>query len=348
MNINDKKVNRILLLMTGGIGDILVTTPVIGYLKKLFPHAIISIVLRSEFRELLSAKQGIDEVIPFKKNPSFVLGLLKDKFDLFIDLHTPTYNTVCPNYRVFLRDMVISLFVRARYKIGFAAYGYGLFLTHPVIFNQSEISQMNIVDLTAKLLSPFGIDHLDAQHKSVALNDEARRSLDRKLEAIGYKGGRFVLLHLFSKQSASNWDLKKYEELIGKINHDLNVQTFIIGGLADRSQCDFLNKQTGAIDFAGKLELGETVQLINRSSLVVCVDSGPMHIADALDKKIVALFSDHGGEGIWEPRSRNVIVLRKKVPCGQCFKRDCEDNVCMKLITVDEVFDAVKKLWNEK
>ena len=82
--------------------------------------------------------------------------------------------------------------------------------------------------------------------------------------------------------------------------------------------------------------------------MLISADSGPMHLASALGTPVVAIFGPTSPQvtGPYNKKAQH-IILRKDVGClVPCYEVDCPDNKCMKAVTVDEVFDAVKKTLN--
>jgi ADP-heptose:LPS heptosyltransferase len=100
------------------------------------------------------------------------------------------------------------------------------------------------------------------------------------------------------------------------------------------------------IELAGKTNLKELVALIAGAKAVVSNDSGPMHIAAALDKPVVALFGPTDpvktGPYGWQ-KNKNLKVLTSGASCSPCFRKKCKKFTCMNMINVETVFNALKE-----
>ena len=108
-----------------------------------------------------------------------------------------------------------------------------------------------------------------------------------------------------------------------------------------------LSEGETAIDLCGRTDLKELTALIEGARAVVTNDSGPMHIAAALDKPTIALFGPTDpvktGPYGWQ-KNRKLKVIKADVPCAPCRrKKGCTEFICMNRINVGEVYEALKE-----
>jgi 3-deoxy-D-manno-octulosonic-acid transferase/heptosyltransferase-1 len=98
-----------------------------------------------------------------------------------------------------------------------------------------------------------------------------------------------------------------------------------------------------SVNLEGQTTLRDLAYLYKLSRLLITTDSGPMHIAAAMNTPTVALFgpTDPSRTG---PYGKGHIVVRKKISCSPCFLKKCDTKRCMKEITVVKVFEAVKEI----
>ena len=101
-----------------------------------------------------------------------------------------------------------------------------------------------------------------------------------------------------------------------------------------------------AVNLAGMTTLRELACLYELADIVVSTDSGPMHLSAAVGTPTVALFgpTDPSRTG---PYGEGHAIIRAGLPCSPCFLKACETRKCMREITVDAVFDAVKGLLSK-
>jgi heptosyltransferase-2 len=99
-------------------------------------------------------------------------------------------------------------------------------------------------------------------------------------------------------------------------------------------------------NFAGKTSLRELMALLKSCRVLLTNDTGPMHVAAALDVPVAAIFVSTSPE-LTGPASSNEVrhqIIKSEVPCSPCFLRDCPiDFRCMNGIGVERVVQAVLK-----
>ncbi len=341
--------------MLGAIGDFLVTTPTMAALARQFPDARLTVIIRRQIAELAIHISSINEVITYdQSNPftkvKFLFRLQQQRFDLWVDLHAPTPNTVCSNHRVFMRNAFLLHFPRARYRLGFSVPWLRHFLTHGVpVPDEKTLRSENIVDTTLRLADTAPC-HL--RKKELAVADHHRSWAGSFLRAVGCEGAPLIGFFFGSKQPSDTWPIENVVAFCNELRTAFPSYAFLlIGGPAEAPVAGQMELNGIShcsppfVNCIGKTSLMQTAALLERCSVFVTTDSGPMHIADAIGTPIVALFSNKNFRSIWEPLTEKKKVLQVMEPCGPCFSDTCpNNNRCMRSITPDEVISAVRDL----
>jgi 3-deoxy-D-manno-octulosonic-acid transferase/heptosyltransferase-1 len=138
------------------------------------------------------------------------------------------------------------------------------------------------------------------------------------------------------------WAEDKFALLCDRIIDELNAKVIFTGNRKREVIESIISRMKNrVVNVNGKTNLRELACLYQNSDFVITTDSGPMHIAAAVQKPVVALFGPtaHLRTG---PYGKGHIVVRKDLPCSPCFKKKCDTMKCMEEITVDDVFEAVK------
>jgi heptosyltransferase-2 len=113
--------------------------------------------------------------------------------------------------------------------------------------------------------------------------------------------------------------------------------------LADANTLANLAKNTKIINTCGKTSINQLACLIKRCSVYISADSSPLHVAASQGIPFVALFGPTDPQRHLPP-ANNYLVLKKDLDCSPCYRAKCKTNKCMKLITPQEVLEAIEKL----
>ena len=342
-----KEVRKILIRSANWVGDAVMSLPALGSVRQSYPRAGIFILAKPWVADLFKGRPDIDRVVLYQ-SPGIHEGfrgkwrlareLRLDKFDLAVHL---------PNS---FESALLSFLAGIPRRAGYNTDGRGVLLTHRVPLN-GEVKRRHQVEYYLYLLRSLGFQTtggIPALDVSPRLLEEA----EQILESLGVgKNDPLIGLSPGTKYgSAKEWFPERYGELVDRISREMRARILILGSPGDRLVALQISQKAGpaAIDLTGKTTLAQAIGLISRCRLFITNDSGLMHVASALGIPLVAIFgsTDPLRTG---PLSKNSRVLYKSIPCAPCLKTECrEDRKCMGLITVDEVYEEVKKIWDSK
>lgn len=130
------------------------------------------------------------------------------------------------------------------------------------------------------------------------------------------------------------------------LNQELGFKILLLGGKGEAEIGSEIESKmvSRPLNLIGKTSVREMMALISEMDLVVTNDSGPMHVAAAFDRPIVALFgpTDHTTTS---PVCSNFRIVRHETECAPCLKRKCpEDHRCMSAVSVEDVIGAVNEV----
>jgi heptosyltransferase-2 len=144
---------------------------------------------------------------------------------------------------------------------------------------------------------------------------------------------------------AKRWPAQYYAE-VARHKIDQGWQVWLFGSEKDRADADQINKAASGLctDFTGKTSLAEAVDLLSMVNVVVSNDSGLMHVAAALDKKLIAIYGS-SDPGFTPPLNAKAQVISLNLYCAPCFKRECPlgHSNCLTGITPAQVLDAIAR-----
>ena len=142
---------------------------------------------------------------------------------------------------------------------------------------------------------------------------------------------------------AKRWPARYYAE-VARDKIAQGWQVWLFGSDKDKEAAEHINKQAdgGCIDFTGRTSLAEAVDLMSLVNTVVTNDSGLMHVAAALDKKIVALYGS-SDPNFTPPLNAKAHVISLNLDRSPCFKRECPlgHTRCLTDIKPDQVIDLI-------
>lgn len=325
--------STIIISRTDSIGDVILTLPMCGIIKKNFPNVKIIFLAKAYTEAIVKASSHVDEFVNWDEmnqgSPaSQITALQKMKPDVII--------------HVFPRKEILWLAKRAHisWRIATAGRIYTIGKCNKLVFFSRKKSTLHEAQLNLKLLKPLGIDAdvslevLPDYYGFNRSNDDALRVSEKFLSELPDERKK-IILHPLSKGSASDWSLANYNELSGKLIES-GFEVIITGtkeeGEKLRMVIDVNRK--GIHDTTGRFSLQELLELIRRSDALVAASTGPLHIAAASGILAVGLYSPkrpiHPGR--WAPLGINtkLLVAEKHPMKGQ--KLDIKPDEVLKVL----------------
>ena len=352
-----EQIRRIALIQPSRIGDIVFSLPTLTGLRQLYPTAQISWLVDERCKELVEGHPDLDEiiVIPFKaiekalkeKKWPWIWQTLrhlkkelrKRSFDLSVDLHG------------LAKSALLVLMTGARYRIGSAnTNGMKEFSG----FFSNEIppgpKDFHTVERNLALVRHLGgqVDHPEFKFEFSPSHQEEVMAL---LRQAGYEQeDPLIVIHPGAGWISRRWPVERFAELINKLKKDLPVHLAVIGGAEGGSKEEqlfqelFSLTQVQVINLVHQLNLKHLMALLDQAALFIGNEAGPMHLATALGKPVVAIIGPTIPErtGPFGPKTR---IVKKEVVCSPCRQRNCKDLNCMKAIEVSDVLEAVQSTW---
>lgn len=318
---------RIILSRTDSIGDVILTLPVAGVLKKKFPKVEILFLGRNYTRDIAEVSTYIDQFIDWdeiqKCNPSEQITRLKElQADVIV--------------HIFPVAEIAYLAKKANIPIRIGTTGrlYHYFTCNKLVPLSRKKSEYHEAELNLKLLTPIlknveiELDRIDKYYGFTLID-----SLPEKFKKEISKDKFNLILHPKSKGSAREWGLKNFGNLIEILPQD-KFKIFITGTEDEGKllQQGILDKYPEVIDMTGKLTLKELVSFINATDGLIAASTGPLHIAAALGKVALGIYPPirpmHPGR--WAPIGPKASYVVADKDCSKCRKTihcDCMENI---------------------
>lgn len=337
---------NILLIRLSSLGDIVLTSPAIRAVRQHFPAAHISMLVGEQSADLLTANPHLDEVITFDRKAGNkdtgqmrrVIRLLRERrFDLVIDFQRK------------FRTSLLGYLSGAKCRVGYHQPN-GMLCTVRVpdrsnrAVRAGRISSAPAIDRYFALLHAIGVEATD-KTLELFITDTDRAFSHELMATKGIKADR-PKIGLFpgAAWKLREWMPDRFAAIGDRAAQEFGAQVLLFGGPAEGELVQQVGDlmTTEAIPLAGTLHIRQLAGLIEQCDLFVTNDTGPMHVAAAMQTPTVALFGP-GDHIRFQPLDPIHTTIRHHVPCNPCkqFTNRCKNNICMKLITVDEVWETV-------
>ncbi|HSV14793.1 MAG TPA: lipopolysaccharide heptosyltransferase II [Tepidisphaeraceae bacterium] len=328
--IFEKPPQRVLIIKPSAIGDVVHALPVLNLLRRRWPDAHISWLVTPACAGLLDGHPQINEVILFDRKrygrswrspsalrdlSSFNRSLKSQKFDLVIDLQG------------LFRSGWLTWRTHAPVRVGStsAREFSWVFCTH---LAQADMNGQHAIDRYLNVAEFLGLGRGPVEF--VFPTDDRDRQYIKTLLPPGEK---FAVLLPATNWPTKQWPIERFAAMTEPLREKYGFTSVLAGG---PDAVPLAASLPGAINLAGKTNLRQLVALLERASLVIANDTGPMHIAAALGRPLVTMFGPTSPVRTG-PYQQMDSVVRLDIPCSPCFSRRCSHQSCLRWLEADPV-----------
>ncbi len=324
MQLNPKK---ILIVQTAFIGDVIIITPLIKAVKKLYSNALLDVMVIPQTAGVLEHNPNINEIILFDKRKnkiiSFIKTLLllkKNKYDVAITPHSSVTTALLLKY------------AKIKIRVGYDRWSAAKHLTHKVPHPDGihkTVKNLSLLSLfTEKVFS-----NQTELFPTITMIEKANNLLSE----IKTKSNKSVAIAPGSVWFTKKWPTEYYKILAEQLVEN-NFGVVLIGSKDEKEICDKVLPTKNGINLAGDLSLLESAAVIKKCDLMICNDSGALHIANAMQTDVFAFFGPTVQSIGYFPFRKNDFVFEREMecrPCGSHGGKSChlEHHECMKKIT---------------
>ncbi len=336
---------NILIVRLGAIGDVLHCTPVSKALRAQYPDARLSWIVSDKAKDILIGNPYLDELVIWDKEQwkelslfeQFrALGVLRqtlraEQYDLVVDVHAQ------------LLPGLITSNTGAPTRIGFvdAQEMAGIFYTRKAYRDRAAY----ITRQYLSVLTPLGITDADPRMIMPIAPDNYRNAAKLWAECNFTADDIVVVLNPATAWETKCWPPEYFMQLGNYLLHEKKIKILLTGANADIP----LNSRIRAgingstIDIAGKTGIKDLAAIIQKCSLFITGDTGPLHIAAAVGTPTLSLFGPTDRQ-VNAPLGDQHASFLSSVPCRECRKRKCNHFICMARIEPLEVYQEATKL----
>lgn len=289
------KKTKFLILRFSSIGDIVLTTPVTRCIKKQYPNAEVHFATKESFKVLVENNPYIDQYHLLGKSLNkFIQSLQTENFDFIIDLHNN------------LRTSIIKMSLFSVKSFSFDKLNLRKWLL--VVLKINQMPNVHIVERYLETVKSLGIKNdLNGLDFFIPEKDKVQINASYVAYAIGGQHN--------TKKLPINRIIKVCQKINGKI--------MILGGKEDRPAAEEIEKALGdkIINACGKYNLNQSASLVQQAEYIITHDTGLMHIASALKKKVISIWGNTVPEfGMYPYLTAFSIIENKEISCRPCSK----------------------------
>jgi ADP-heptose:LPS heptosyltransferase len=331
---------RILVIRRRYLGDIVLLGPIFRNLRLHWPEAHLAALVEPAYAGVLTMNPDVNEMFLLPKQssewPSFVRRLRQAGFTHVLDLDNN-------DRTAWLGRLSGAPFRAALWHEGNKARWRGLY-TADVFDPPALHERRSIVDYYLAIL---GSVQVPIATRDVRLIPSAADLEAAKKMVPG--GGRKLLLHPGSRSASRVWPAENFAALADRLQDDLDVQVFVIGGPGEQALVASIRQQARShlVTINSPLSIPQFAAFAAQFGTMLCHDSGPMHVAAAVGTRIVALLGSQNPV-LFAPAGEGHVVLQPPLPCvncvapDQCVREDSYRNFCVRNITVDDVWQVLQ------
>ncbi len=337
-NLPIKRAKKILFFRTGGIGDVIMTTPLIREISK-HTGAELYYLVGKHSAGVLKNNPHIN-VIPFDESVIFGKDVLK--------LASLRKKIIRENYEiVFILDKsylanLFFLTTNIPVRIGFDRFEEGFPNTHNIIYDQKTHDILSYMKLT-KFLGIKPESHktevyLTKQDNNFA--DEFYKRNNIKNAIIIAPGGAN---NPGQKLDLKLWPKENYRKLAEQLSK--KEELILLGGANDEVIGKYVSQGLKVHNLIGKTSLQESAAIMKKAKLVICNDSGPMHIAGAVNEKVLSLFFITNPKVLAPLNKKSKYIWKEEKACFDIYGdySSCKGDENQK-ISVEEVYEQSKNM----
>ena len=345
---NRNRIKKILIYGNTGLGNFIQFTPAIKRIREIFPEAHITLQTDGKWggQHVLSGSGIFDDVVivpsttGWKERLKQIVRVRRSHYDLIICPLFTSYSTI----EVALSGAKFRIRHVFESSLPDVAYNVNV----PVREGRHEI------DLYCDLVSALG-ESVPDRKTIFFIDEESKKTGERLLQNLQIDDENFITVQIGAANAmptAKRWNVEKWIILLNRITDELNIPVVALG---DKNEVDLLDTVCHRVknrmyNLAGKTTVKEAAYIIQQSNLLICHDSGLMHIGVAVDTSVVAIYGPTDCRRT-APRGDKHTVIRKEFDCSPCMTfggkseletSRCPHKKCINSVTPNEVFDIVK------
>lgn len=346
---------RILVYRLGSLGDTIIALPALHSIRNSFPKANITILTNkpvtskaAPLESILAGTKLFDDIISYPtgtRDPFVIIKLLQElrsrRYDIAINL--AAYRSELATFR----DRIFLAVSGAKNFYGFS------FNEKDKFFNSNLFEiEWEALRIARRVERIAKVDLYSEDSWDLCLSTEEKREAERHLRHLD-ANLKPIALSTGTKLQSNNWGLNNWKDLSIRLSEKFRNRPALFLGSKD----EFIEAEAcrnawlgQSLNLCGVTSPRVSAAILKQCELFIGHDSGPMHLAACVGTMCVAVFSARNLPRQWFPRGENHKIIYHKTDCAGCGLEVCikQKKKCIMGISVDEVFNAVSEVLNQK
>ncbi len=336
--------NRILIVKLSALGDIAQSTPILHALRRKFPDNYIAWAVEDRNSDILINNPLIDEVfvLPklrlknFREYFLIIKKIREKKFDIAIDLQE------------LLKSALVTWLSGAKRRIAHAGtreFAH-LFINEKLPIHDNFDPNKLLLERYLEPAAYMGAPIDEIKFSLPPIHFETKDYVDKLLENTD-NSKENIIFSPATIWTSKHWSEEYWSELMDKLAPDYNI--IFIGTDKDKQLIGRIvntAKSDNYLSLAGKTNIIQLIEVVNRAKYFIAPDTGPAHIANATQVPSIIMLFGSTGVRRTPPYGEKHKALAADLPCQPCFERICprKDNYmeCMKKLTPKRVLDFIE------
>lgn len=302
-------IDRILIIQTASLGDVILSTSLAETLHKQYPETSIDYLIKDGYQDLFRDHPFINRVLTWNKKE----GKYRNLLNLIKEIRKARYDAVI-NIQRFASSGLILALSGAKFKSGFAknplSFAFSYRVKHVI---KKELGSPHEIYRNIKLIEPIAI--LKAELPRLYPSSTDKENVSQ------YKNNKYITISPASLYYTKQFSLEKWIELIDNIS--IATSVILLGGKEDSELCEKIikgSKRGVVFSLAGKLSFLESASLMEDALMNYVNDSAPLHLTSAVNAPVAAVFCSTVPEFGFGPLSdrSTTIETEEKLPCKPC------------------------------
>lgn len=344
---------NILVIRRRYLGDVVLLGSVFRNLRLHWPQTRITVLTEAAYASVLPMNPDVNAALTFPKGAGDWLGFI-GKIRRARFTHVLDYDNT--NRSAFITWLTGAAQRTTYEREGVPFHGRWAYTT-TVPVSTAFYHSHPITETCLAVLAAFAVPVVSREVRLVPSAKDVAWAAQIAPDAAHAGVARRVLIHPGSRSVFRLWPAERFAAVCDLLQDRLGVQVILVAGPAERALVQSIKQhaQSHLVAIEEALSIGRFAALAARCGVMLCHDSGPMHVAAAAGARIVALYSSQNAT-VWRPIGEGHTVLQTSLPCAcigdaaptPCVKDDSYRSYCVRMLSVELVYESLAKVLTKK